>query len=142
MSIYDNESRIYPGLNPTAPQEPQEYQLKKITETEAYLLDEIEEPRRQAKKKKRFNKIIGTEDIGLITSSTITGETSIPAFASSVGLPVGAALGCFSVVLSLSMIVIQKSSRSLTVKQGKHDAIKLLVQAKLDSISDFVSYAM
>ena len=32
MSIYDNEtSKIYPDLNPTAPQEPQTYRLKKFT---------------------------------------------------------------------------------------------------------------
>ena len=43
MIIYDNEiSKIYPNLNPTVPQEPQTYQLKKLTEIEAYLLDEIE----------------------------------------------------------------------------------------------------
>ena len=43
MSIYDNETnKIYPDLNPTAPQEPQTYRLKKLTEIEAYLLDEIE----------------------------------------------------------------------------------------------------
>ena len=51
MSIYDNETKIYPDLNLTAPQEPQAYRLKKITEIEAYLLDEIEERKRQAKKK-------------------------------------------------------------------------------------------
>ena len=28
MSIYDNETKIYPDLNPSAPQEPQTYQLK------------------------------------------------------------------------------------------------------------------
>ena len=31
MSIYDNEaSKIYPDLNPTALQEPQEYRLEKL----------------------------------------------------------------------------------------------------------------
>ena len=29
MSIYDNETKIYPDLNPTAPQEPQGYRLNK-----------------------------------------------------------------------------------------------------------------
>ena len=50
MSIYDNEttSKIYPDLNPTAPQEPQTYCLKKLTEIEAYLLDEIEVRETQA----------------------------------------------------------------------------------------------
>ena len=51
-------------------------------------------------------------------------------------------MGGFSVVLSLSRIDIEKSSTSLTVKQGKHDAVKLLDQAKLDTISDIISQAM
>ena len=42
MSIYDNETKIYPDLNPTAPQEPQRHRLKKLTEIEAFFLDEIE----------------------------------------------------------------------------------------------------
>ena len=52
MSIYDNETKIYPDLNPSAPQEPQTYRLKKLTETEAFFLDEIEARRWQVKKKK------------------------------------------------------------------------------------------
>ena len=49
MSIYDNETKIYPDLNPTAPQEPQTYQLKRLTEIETYFLDEIEVLERIAK---------------------------------------------------------------------------------------------
>ena len=59
MSIYDNETKIYPDLNPTSAQEPQTYWLKKLTEIEAYLLDEIEVRERIAKKMKQFNKITG-----------------------------------------------------------------------------------
>ena len=50
MSIYDNEAKIYPDLNPSAPQEPQAYRLKKLTEFEVFFLDEIEDRRRQVKK--------------------------------------------------------------------------------------------
>ena len=81
-------------------------------------------------------------DTGLITSSAITGEASIPTFASDVGLPVGATLGRLGVVLPLLMIATRKVSRSQTVKQGKHDAIMLLAQSKLDSIADIISHAM
>ena len=94
------------------------------------------------KKKKRFNKIIGIVDIGLTTSSAIAEGTSIAAFASGIGVPVSAALGGIGVVLSLSTIGIRKSSGSSMVKQGKRDAIKLLAQAKLDSIADIISEAM
>ena len=50
MSIYDNQtSTTYPDLNPTAPRGPQAHHLKKLTEIEAYLLDEIEVRERLAK---------------------------------------------------------------------------------------------
>ena len=62
MSIYDNETKIYPDLNPTAPQEPQTCRLKKLTEIEAFFLDEIEARRREAKKKKRLNTSMGIVD--------------------------------------------------------------------------------
>ena len=89
MSIYNNETKIYPDLSPTALQEPQTYRLKKLTEIEAFFLDEIEVLERIAKKIKRFNTITGIVDIGFITSTVITGEISTAAFASGVGLNVG-----------------------------------------------------
>ena len=67
---------------------------------------------------------------------------SIPAFASGVGLHVGAALGGLGVVLFLLKVATRKSSREFTVKQKKHDAIMLLAQSKLDSITDIISQAM
>ena len=142
MSIYDNETKIYPDLNPTAPQEPQAYRLKKLTEIEAYLLDEIEARRQEAKKNKQFNAIIGIVNTGLITSAAVTGGASVPVLASGVCLPVGIAKGGFGVVLSLSMVATRKYSRSLTVKQEKHNAIKRLAQSKLDSIADIILQAM
>ena len=75
-------------------------------------------------------------------SAVIAGGASILAFASGAGLPVGTALGGLGVVLSLLTIDTRKFSRSQTVKQGKHDAIMLLAQSKLDSISDIISQAM
>ena len=142
MGIYDNETQIYPDLNPSEPQEPQTYRLKKLTETEAFFLDEIEARRQEAKKKKRLNTATRIVDIGLITSATINGGASIPAFASGVGLPVAGALGGFGVVLPLLLVPPRKISWSPTVKQGKHDAIMLLAQGKFGSIADIISRAM
>ena len=52
MSIYNNEtSKIYPDLNPTAPQEPQTYRLNKLSETESFFLDEIKVRGKNAKTK-------------------------------------------------------------------------------------------
>ena len=60
MSIYDNETKIYPNLNLAAPEEPQTYRLKKLTENEAVFHNEIEVRERNAKKLKRFNTITWT----------------------------------------------------------------------------------
>ena len=134
--------KIYPHLNPTAWQEPQTYRLNKLSEIEVYFLNEIEVCEQIAKKMKRFNTITGIVDTGLITSTVITGGISIAAFANGVGLPVGIALSGTSLLLSLATAMTWKSSKIFTVKQEKHDAIKLLAQSKLDSITNIISQAM
>ena len=142
MSICDNETKIYPDLNPTAPQEPQSYRLNKLSEIEAFFLDEIEVREQIAKKMKRFNIITGMVDTGLITSTVITGGIFIAAFANGVGLPVGIALSGTSLILSLATGITQKSFKILTVKQEKHDSIRMLAQSKLDSIANIISQAI
>ena len=145
MSIYDNESKIYPSLDPTAPpapENPQAYRLAKISEVEAYLLGEIDERDRLAKKIQRFNTITSVLDTSLITTTAITGGISIAAFASGIGLPIGITLSATSLLLSLATTITRKTVGIFTVKQKKHEAIKLLAQSKLDSISDTISQAM
>ena len=116
--------------------------LKKLNEIEAYLLHEIEVRKRNTKKIKRFNTITGIVDTGLTTSTVITGGVSIAAFASGVGLPVDVVLSGTSLLLSFATVITQKSFKTFTVKQVKHDAIKLLAQSKLDSIANIVSQEM
>ena len=142
MSIYNNETKIYLDLNPTAPQNPQTYCINKLTEIEAYLLNEIEVRERIAKSMKRFNTITGIVDRGLITSTVITGGISISAFTSGVDLPVGIALSGTSLLLSFATGITRKSFKTFTVKQEKHDSIKPLAQIKLDSIANIISQAM
>ena len=72
----------------------------------------------------------------------ITGGISIAAFASGVGLPVGIALSGTSLLLSLATAITRKSFKIFTVKQEKHDVIKLLAQSKLDSITNIISQAI
>ena len=58
----------------------------------------------------------------------ITEGISTAAFASGVGLPIGIALGVTSVASSSSLgtPITQKISKTLTVKQEKHNSFKLL----------------
>ena len=91
---------------------------------------------------KRFNTVTGIVDTGLIASTVITGGISVAAFVRGVSLPVGASLGGTSLLLSLAAIIIQKSFKIFTVKQEKHNSIKILAQSKLDSIANIISQAM
>ena len=91
---------------------------------------------------KRFNTITAIVDTALISSTAITEGTSIAAFASGLTLLVGTALSRTSLLLSLATVITQRSFKIFTVKQEKHDAIKLLAQSKLDSIANIISQAM
>ena len=72
----------------------------------------------------------------------ITGRVSIGTFASAVGLHVGIALSGTRLVFSLPIAITRKSFKIFTIKQEKHNAITLLAQSKLDSITDIISQAM
>ena len=50
ISLYDNDTKNYPDLNTTAPQESQVYCLKNLGDVQTYLLDEVEIPEQVAKK--------------------------------------------------------------------------------------------
>ena len=50
MSVYNNETKIYPDLNPTTPQKAQTYRLNKLSKIEAYFVNEIEVREQNAKK--------------------------------------------------------------------------------------------
>ena len=106
------------------------------------MLDGIEVRAQITKKMKRFNKITGIVETGLITSTVITGGISIAAFASGVGLPVGIPLSGTSLLLSLATVITRKSFETFTIKQEKHDVNKLLAQSKLDNITDIISQDM
>ena len=147
MSVYDNDtSKIYPTLGPSTPpsQEvnPQTYRLAKISEIEAYFLDEIDTRQKLAKKIKRFSTITAVLDTSLITTTVITGGMSIAASASGIGLPVGISLSATSLLLPLTTTITRKTISIFNSKEKKHDDIRLLAQSKLDSISETISQAI
>ena len=110
MSAYDNDtSKIYSTLGPSAPPSQevnsQTYHLAKISEIEAYFLDEIDTREKLAKKIKRFSMITAVLDTSLVTTTVITGGISITAVASGIGLPVGISLSSTSLLLSLATAI-------------------------------------
>ena len=81
-------------------------------------------------------------DTDLITLTVITGGIFIAAFSSGVGLLVGIAFSGTSLILSLATVTTRKTFKTFTLKQEKHNAIKLLDQSKLDNIANIISQAM
>ena len=73
MSIYDNETKIYPDLAPT---ESQTYRLSKLSEIEAFFLNKIEKCEQKIKKIKQTITILSIADTSLITSMVLTGGIS------------------------------------------------------------------
>ena len=147
MSVYDNDtSKIYPTLGPSAPSsqevDPETYRLAKISKIEAHFLDEIDTREKLAKKIKCFSTISAVLDASLITTTAITGDISIAAIASGIGLPVGISLSATSLLLSLATTITQKTISIVNFKEKKHDDIRLLAQSKLDSISGTISQAI
>ena len=57
-------------------------------------------------------------------------------------LPVGIVFSGTSLLLSLATAITRKSFKIFTIKQEKHDAIKLLAQSKLGSIANIISQEM
>ena len=120
---------------------PLTYCLAKVSEIEAYFLDEIDTREKLAKKIKLFSTITAVLDTSLITTTAITGGISIAAIASGIGLPVGIGLSATSLLLSLATTITRKTISIFNSKEKKHDDIRrLLAQSKLDSISELQSF--
>ena len=79
---------------------------------------------------------IGT---GLITTAVISASLSIPALTREWASPVGVASSSITILLPLATAASRRSSQLFTVKQEKHNSIKLLPKRKLNSISDAIS---
>ena len=71
-----------------------------------------------------------------------TGGISFAKRASGVGQAVGISESGTSLLLSLATVITRRSFKTFTVKQKKHDAIKLLAQSKLDTIANIILHAM
>ena len=142
MSVYDNDtSKIYSTLDPSAPQSqevnPQTCRLAKISEIEAYFLDEIDTREKLAKKIKRFSTFTAVLDTSLITTTAITGGISIAAIASGIGLPVGIGFSATSLLLSLATTITRKTISIFNSKEKSmmiYDCLRkvnLIVSLKL-----------
>ena len=136
--------KIYPEV-PSAPPESAEgqtYRLKKIGDIESFLRSEITYRSKLTKRCKRRAATATISDTSVITAITALEVTSVITLTTGVGIPVSIALASVGLLLGLSSAIVHKVQKLLASKAKKHDKIKILAEAKLDSISSLVSKAV
>ena len=100
----------------------QEFRLKKIDGIRNYLIEEINRNELMSKQHKNVCRVLNYFDQTLIVISTVTGCSSISAFASLVGIPIGIT----SSAIGLKMCVITariKKYKSVNNKKRKRSMI-------------------
>lgn len=137
--------KIYPEVPPTAPPESDEsqtYRLKKIGDIEGFLRSEITHRDKLTKRCKRRATTATISDTSVITTITALEVASVVTLTTGVGMPVSIALASAGLILGLSSAIVHRVQKVFESKAKKHDKIKTLAEAKLDSISGLVSKAI
>ena len=149
------KEKIYPTLptireQPTAPgivndeidDRGHSYRLKVITDIQKFFEDEIQKRDAFSKKYFRVARIINITDNTLIGITVCVEGAGAVVLATSVGAPIGLALGISGAVTGAISLIGNILSKKSTIKAEKHLKIKTLASAKLDTIASHISKAM
>jgi hypothetical protein len=136
MAKVDEPPQIYPILLQ------EDYRLREISRIQSELKKEVERRSALHKKYKRAVNILDGVDTGASTLGIILGGVGTGCLLTLVGSPIvpimmGISAGCGLLIGGLKV-----STRRLQRKARKHDQIKVLAQAKLDSVAELVSKAL
>ena len=136
----EGDTKLYPVVptEPTAPSqiEATSFRLQKICEVQKVLESEGQCRAALYKKYKRVVNVIDGVDATLITASVAIAATGAAGLLTNIiTIPLATVLG----VLGVSGKMV---GRKLLVKAKKHDEIRVLASAKLNTVSDLVSKAL
>ncbi|KAH3827421.1 hypothetical protein DPMN_129358 [Dreissena polymorpha] len=139
---------LYPSLPAVVPSAPeltsvkesaQSYRLQKINEVQKNMAAERDKRANLSKKYHRAVRVIAGVDNALVVSSMVFGAAGIGVLSTIIAVPAaitmeGAALG-----IGLLSIVGGQTNKMLSRKAEKHEIIKTLADATLNTISDIIS---
>ena len=94
------------------------------------------------KKIKRITATIRYVEYGVETLGGISGAVGIPAILGIITAPVGLVLEGTCIGAFGASVLLKYESKKLTVKAKKHDQIRILADAKLNTIDEYVSQAI
>lgn len=145
MSEIKETTYLYPILPPTAPSivdRGSVYRLKKISEIHQFLQIERDKRGVLSKKYHRCIKIINACDNALVITSMGLGLAGVGLLTTIVAAPAVLVMESIALGTGLFSIIGSVVNRKLAVKAEKHEKIKVLAEAKLNTISDHISKAL
>ena len=142
----DNEmemKEIYPKL-PTAPlkDQGQGYRLQKINEIQAFLEKEVVTRETFSKKYFRVARIVDNVDTVLIAIGLGGGAGGVILLSTVIAAPTVMAMEGVALFTGFLSIIGKYSVKKSTSKAEKHEKIKTIASAKLDTIASHVSKAL
>ena len=137
---------LYPNLNLNSDDDVRDetkiYRLQKIEEIKSQICKERNSREVSFKKLKRWISAIQYVEHGVEVLGVTAAAIGIPALMGVISAPIGLVLEGASIGAFGFYAVLKYASKKLTVKSKKHDQIKILADAKLNTIDEYVSKAI
>ena len=138
------KENLYPRL-PTAPpieDQGQGYRLQKINEIQMFLEKEVETREALSKKYFRTARIVDNVDTVLIAITLGGGAGGVALLSTVIATPVVIAIDEVGLFTGLLSMIGKYSVKKAMSKTEKHEKIKTLASAKLDTIASHISKAL
>uniref|UniRef100_A0A0L8FWY2 Uncharacterized protein n=1 Tax=Octopus bimaculoides TaxID=37653 RepID=A0A0L8FWY2_OCTBM len=119
----------------------QSYRLQKVPEIQQILHDESEK-QQNLRKKYRAIKVISKVDFALSSVSMGLGVFGAGLLSTIVTAPIVIVMELTALETELQSIIGGQINKRTMQKVGKHEKVKMLAEAKLNTISDFISKAL
>ena len=118
------------------------FRLNEINKIKDYFNSEIQERKIMSKKLSKYIAAFEYFDKTLTVLSVTSGGIAIISFRNIMGVPVGIASACFSLVFSLTTGMIKRLLKITRNKKKKHNKIVMLAKNKLNSIEILIPQAL
>lgn len=118
------------------------YRLQKIGEIQKEIESERDKRAALSKKYHRAVKVISGVDAALVTSTMGLGVAGISVLSTIIAAPVAIAMEAGALGAGFLSIIGAQVNKKLVTKAEKHEKIKVLADAKLNTISDHISKAL
>lgn len=118
------------------------HRIHKINEIQKILEEERQKRCNLSHRYHRSVEIISGFDDVLVGLSVIAGAAGVSVLSTIVAAPVVIGMEAVALVTGVLSIITKQLNRKLSMKAEKHEKIKVLVEAKLNTINDHISKAL